>query len=209
MATLPFLEARLDDCVTQGASSTVYIPGRTKIYAGGHLYQNFTASLQKLKFDVTPGIKKAAQFAAVQDAFYVVMLTPYSGLRYKHWPDYVASLANSRATLIAGSTTVLQLQRVHRFGGVEYLRPIYKPVTGTVEVSRTRTGVTTTIAGTVDYTTGRVTISGHAGGDAYAWSGEFDIPVTFTDDEWTAELIGSKANPLMVSGSVKLEEISL
>ncbi len=207
---LQFLEARLDTRITEGAQSSIYVPGRLKLYAPtGTMKQNMLASFQILRFDVTPGIRSDAQFHQVQDAFYVVLLNQYEGLRYKHWPDYVATLNNSRATLIEGSTTVLQLQRKHSFGSIDYLRPIQKPVSPTVVVYRTRAAVTSAIAATIDYTTGRATISGHAGGDVYSWTGEFDIPVTFSDDEWTAEVIGSVNNQFMVSGSIKLEEIRL
>lgn len=210
MAQAPFLEWRLDDRITAGASATIAIPGRTKTYGPtGDLSQNFIGSIQTMKFDIVPGIRSAEQFFAVQDAFLIVLLTPYLGCRYKHWPDFRATLNNSRATLLEGSTTEVQLQRLHLFGGVEYLRAIYKPVASTVTVFRKRSAVTASIASTVDYTTGVATISGHADGDVYSWTGEFDIPVTFTDDEWSSQVIGyvGQDRLFQVSGSVKLEEI--
>lgn len=208
MAALPFLEARLDTRVSAGAEASVYVPGRVKRYtASGRLTQNFAASVQTMRFDVAPAVRTAAQFNAVRDAFFVVMLTPYAGLRFKNWGDYQATLSNSRATLVGESTTELQLQRLHTFGSIVYLRDIYKPVSATVY--RTRSGSTAAITASVNTATGIATISGHTAGDTYAWVGEFDIPVTFSDDEWTAQIIPGGASYLGVSGSIKLEEIRL
>ena len=51
------------------------------------------------------------------------------------------------------------------------------------------------------------TISGHTSGDTYSWTGEFDVPVTFTDDEWIAEMRGYTERLFMSSLPIKLEEI--
>ena len=44
-------------------------------------------------------------------------------------------------------------------------------------------------------------------GDTYTCEGEFDMPVTFTDDEWRAELQGNTNHLFAVSGSIPLEEL--
>jgi uncharacterized protein (TIGR02217 family) len=207
MAALPFLENRIDPKITQGAQGGPYVVGRTKRYgASGSLTQNFIASMPMHRYDLSHGVRSREDFQSVLDAFYVVMFTPYAGLRYKDWRDFKATQANSKLTLITGAT--YQLQRKHLFGGVTVLRDIKKPVTGTVVVYRTRSGSVTTATASIDYTTGIATISDHAGGDSYAWAGEFDVPVTFTDDEWTASLeIANDATAWMTSGAIKLEEI--
>lgn len=206
--TAAFLEQRLDTRITRGARGTPTQPGRTKVYLpDGRMRQNFTNSVALHKFEVSHGVRTAAEFHAVEDLFYVVMFTPYLGFRFRHERDYQLTQANSKLTLISGSNW--QINRKHTFGGVEFLRPIYKPVAGTIVVKRTRSGAVTTASATVDSTTGIATISGHAGGDTYTCEGQFDLPVTFVANEWGATLDGSSHNLLVVSGSIELEELRL
>ena len=74
---------------------------------------------------------------------------------------------------------------------------------------RTRAGVVTTASAAIAYTTGVATITGHVGGDTYTWTGEFDVPVTFSDDEWTGSLEVNTENLFVMSGAIKLEEVRL
>lgn len=204
---MAFLEQRLDARIEQGASGGPSVPGRTKTYLpSGKLRQNFLASAPIHHFDVSHGMRSNADHQAVLDTFYVVMFTPYEGFRFRYWADYKLTALNSRCTLISGST--YQLQRVHSFGGVEVLRPIYKPTSGVV-ITRTRSGVTSTATATVDTTTGIATISGHVSGDTYTPAGEFDIPVTFTDDAWVSQLQATITNVSIIPPVIKLEEIQL
>jgi len=204
---MAFLEQRIDARIEQGAQGGPVVPGRTKVYLpNGRLQQNFTASAPIHRFDISHGVRGQADYQLLLDMWMVVMFTPYAGFRFRDWGDYTATQANSRCTLITGST--YQLQRVHTFASIEVLRPIYKP-SGTVTVKRTRTGVVSTATATVDSTTGIATISGHTSGDTYTWEGQFDLPVTFTDDEWVAEMQGTTAGLFRVPGPIKLEEIRL
>jgi len=205
-----FLEQQLDVRITQGARGGP-VGGRGMVRRpSGWLDQEFHRSMSLHRYDVSHGVKSNAQFEIVLAMFYVVQFTPYLGFRFKDWRDYVATLANSRATFISGSTTQLQLQRVYAIGGVEHLRDIKKPTASpAATVYRTRSGSTASIGATVDTTTGIATISGHVGGDTYSWTGQFDVPVTFTDDEWIAELQGSTNRLFAVSQPIKLEEIRL
>lgn len=206
---MAFLEQRLDTRITHGAIGGPSVPGRVKRYLpNGELYQNFTSTRPVHRYDVSHGLRSRADFQTVLDAFYVVMFTPYTGLRYKDWRDFIATQANTRATLLAGSTTQLQLQRRHVFGGIQFLRDIKKPCAApTPTVYRTRSGSTSSISATVDTTTGIATISGHVNGDTYTWIGEFDVPVTFVDDEWTGSLEVNTENLHVNSAPIKLEEL--
>lgn len=205
---MTFLEQRLDTKITHGAIGGPTVTGRVKKYLpNGVLYQNFVSTRAVHKYDVSHGLRSRDDFQIVLDLWYVVMFTPYTGFRYKDWRDFIASQANTKASNIDGSTTDFQLQRRHAFGGLEHLRSVKKPVSETVVVYRTRAGSVTTATSTIDYTTGVAAISGHASGDTYTWSGEFDVPVTFTDDEWTGSLEVNTQNLHVMSGSIKLEEL--
>jgi uncharacterized protein (TIGR02217 family) len=208
--TVPvFLEQRLAETISEGAVGGPRITGRTKKYLpNGTLYQNFIATKATHAYDVAPALRSAADFQTMLDAFYVIMLTPYIGFRYKDWRDFTATQTNSKASSIGGSTTLFQLQRVHTFGGVTYLRDIKKPCASPAPViKRTRSAVVTTASATVDTTTGIATIAGHVALDTYTWEGEFDVPVTFVDDEWTGSLEVSTRDLHVQSMPIKLEEL--
>lgn len=200
MAAVPFLESRIDTRITQGAASSIQVVGRTKRYApNGRMVPNFAAARLKHHFDLSHGVRSRAQFQALVDAFYVVMLTPYTGLRLKDPRDFQALRTNtSLASLGSGNW---QLLRKHQFGGATVYRDIVKPVTGTVVVLDAGGSALTA---TVDYTTGIAAVTGTPA----SWTGEFDVPVTFTDDEWVATLeIATDAQAWMTSGAIKLEEL--
>ena len=110
------------------------------------------------------------------------------------------------------STDVYQLQRLYVFGSRTFTRPIYKPVSGKVTVFRTRSGTTTTITPSIiDLTLGRVTVTGHVGGDTYSWTGEFDVPVAFTSDMMEAVIENKNGGgfPHHLAFSIQVEEIRL
>jgi uncharacterized protein (TIGR02217 family) len=203
---MAFLEQRLDPRITVGAVFTETIPGRSLIrFPSGRLEQNFLSAAPLLTCELQHGIKTAADYQRVLDAWMVVMLTPYEGLRVKCWRDYQATQLNTTLTLISGSD--YQLQRKHTFGAVSVLRNITKPVTGTVVVYRLRTGVTTVATATIDYTTGIATITGHTVGDTYTWAGEFDFPMTFSTNEWQASLEANTAGVVVVAGTIAMEQL--
>lgn len=212
MAALTFLEAPIDDAVARGMERTLDDPSRTMLYGPtGQLTQNFKAAAMVYRYDLAPGIKYAEQFLSVQAIWHVVRKGangPYSGFLVKDWGDFKLTQSNSRLTLVTGS--VYQINRVYSytFGAItdESLRPIYKPAAGLI-VKRTRSGVVTTATATVDTTTGLATISGHAGGDTYTCVGSFLVPVTFSENQWTAKLDGGGKTMVVVSGSIKLEDI--
>ena len=206
---MAFLEQRLHDGVARGSRGGP-VTSRTKVYLpNGQLQQQFNYSRPLHRYDISFGIKTLDDFEAIRALFYVVMFTPYEGFRMRDWNDYEASPSSSTLTLVSGTTW--QLQRVYTVGGVSFVRDIVKPEAGSVTVYRTRAGVTSTIAPTIDTTTGRVTIAGHAEGDTYTWSGRFDVPVTFQDDDALAgiELDGLEDALLQGLPSILLEEVRL
>lgn len=207
---MAFLESRLDPKITRGAVRKVTQPGRRKTYVSGKLEQDFNNTLPTHTYEVSHGVRDAmvrdgltpqASYFKVLDLFYVVMFTPYEGFRFKDWADYRGVKDNTALSLISGS--IYQLQRKHTFGGVNFYRPIYKPVSGTVTVYNASD---VALTGTLDATTGQFTVD--SGTPSY-WVGEFDIPVTFVNDEWSAELEVHTENLHVINGTIPLEEIRL
>lgn len=110
--------------------------------------------------------------------------------RWKDWSDYKSCPA-SRAVdfedqLIGigdGTTTTFQLAKTYRSGGVDYVRPIRKPVDGTVLVGLQGSHRSETVHFEVDLTTGAVTFFDPPAAGARVTAGfEFDVPVRFDTD---------------------------
>ena len=199
---MTFLEARIRECVTEQTVFEVDHPSRVKVYAtGARLEQVFGNTPPVHRVDLAFGIRSKADFQACIDAFYVVMFTPYTGLRVKNWNDYQATKANSTLTQVSGTT--YQLQRKHVFGSITLKRNIYKPVSGHVAVYDASDNF---LSSTPSYTAGTVVVS--SGTPSY-WIGEFDLPMTFSDNKWRAKLELSTDNLYMANESVLMEEILL
>lgn len=203
MTALAFLEQRLDAKITQGATGGPTVPGRIKRYTGsGRLSQNFSAAAPIHRYDVSHGLRSAADYQTVLDLWYVVMFTPYSGFRFKDWRDFQATRSNTKLTLISGNTW--QLQRRHVAGSVEFLRDIVKPCASPAIIVYDAGG--TPLTASVDSETGIATVTGTPA----TWTGEFDVPVTFSDDDWVSSSLEVNTQNLhIMSASIKLEEIRL
>lgn len=198
---MAFLESRLDARIERGAKGGPTNPGRVKAYTrSGKLSQGFYASMPIHRFDVSHGIRSQADYQAILDLWYVVNFTPYTGFRFKDHRDFQATRTNTALTLISGST--YQLQRAYTVGATTFLRDIFKPVTGTVVVYNAAGAALTA---TVDYTTGQADVTG----TPETWAGEFDVPVTFTDNEWASSLEVHADNLHLRIDPIKLEELRL
>ena len=175
--------------------------------ASGRVKQVFGWSAPLHEYTISHGVLDGTRREQLLAMWYVVMFTPYEGFRFRDWTDYTATQANSRCSLITGST--YQLQRVYTVHGLEYVRAISKPVAG-AQIYRTRSGVVSPASASVNTATGVATISGHTAGDTYTWVGTFDVPVTFSGDEWVQAVESMTADGAVISApQIKLEEIRL
>lgn len=205
---MAFLEQRLSQRIERGATGGPVNRGRQMVRsAGGRMRQVFTWPEPLHTYTVSHGVLGQAQLEELRSLWYVVNFAPYEGFRFRDWGDYRATQANSRLTLITGAT--YQLQRVYTFAGVEFVRKIQKPVAGAV-VYRLRSTVTTVATASIDTATGIATITGHVSGDTYTWAGEFDVPVTFSDDTWVQQLEAMNAEGAVATmPAINVEEIIL
>lgn len=112
------------------------------------------------------------------------------GFRWKDWADYKSCPA-SRATVYDdqyigigdGVTTAFQLSKTYSSGGVDYVRPITKPVEGSVLVGLQGDARAELVDFEVDATTGTVTFYDAPPEGARITAGfEFDVPVRFDTD---------------------------
>jgi uncharacterized protein (TIGR02217 family) len=159
------------------------------------------------RYNISQAIRTNEDFEAVRSFFFNVYGMADS-FRFKDYADFRANQLNSRLTLITGAT--YQLERIYVTGARTLARPIYKPLSGGI-VYRTRASVVTTATASIDTTTGIATISGHVGGDTYTWSGEFDVPVSFSTDQMEAQIQNRHPNGeyLINWPSIELEEVRL
>lgn len=198
---MSILAQRLSPRIERGATRVILHPSRVKIYTGnGNLRQVFQSGRLKHTFDASHGVRSQADYMDLIGCFYAVMGTPYDGFLWRDWADYIATADNTTVTDLGGGT--YQLARVYSFGGVDFVRNITRPVNdGTLAVFNAGG---TPLTPTVDYTDGTFTV---ASGTPATWSGYFDVPVTFTDNEWRARLEVSTNNLHLVNESVMLEEV--
>jgi len=206
-----FAEAQLDPNITIGCKFTVQF-SRTKVYTqGGRLTQRFNWTKPKHILDLSYIPRPRTSYAWLLDLFYVVMANGYVGFRVKNWGDYFLTHENSWMTQVDGGEW--QLQRVHYFGEAIFKRDIYKPVPGTCRIYRHSGGlggfVSEATDATLDSTTGRATIPAHGAGDVYTVLGQFDLPMTFTNDEWVTNLEATVQDLYQSPDPILLEEILL
>ena len=120
-------------------------------------------------------------------AFHAARRGSQQGFRFKDWADF-----EGKDQLIGvgdGLTTVYQLQKTYTAGDASFVRPILKPVVGSVSVSIDEQIVTDF---TLDFTTGVLTFDQPPSVNAeIKASFEFDVPVVFENDQigWTLEAI--------------------
>ncbi len=113
------------------------------------------------------------------------------GFRWKDWSDFKSGAATAEVDkgdqVIArgdGETTVFQLIKTYSSGGFSYVRPILKPVLGTVTLGLDQDAQREGVDFEVDLATGRVIFSAPPLEQVEITAGfEFDVPVRFDTDK--------------------------
>lgn len=195
---MSFLEERLSERISFGArGGPAFSTQVAKSFSGFRsANQNWVMPLHR--YDISQCVRSNDDFEEMRAFFYNVK-GQLDGFRFKDWGDYLATIANT--TLVASGGD-WQLMRVYRKGVRTFSRPIYKPVDGTVVVYD---GANAPLPAVVDATTGLATVTGTPA----SWSGEFDVPVAFTNDLMEVEITSRNESQglLMSWPSVQLEEI--
>lgn len=112
------------------------------------------------------------------------------GFRWKDWADYKSAPASVdpdfEDQLIGigdGETRVFQIVKTYRSGSQSYVRPVAKPVLGTISVGIQGDRQTETINYAVDTTTGLIEFNSAPDQGVQITAGfEFDVPVRFDTD---------------------------
>lgn len=199
---MAFINARLLDCVSFGTSGGPTFVTRKIALKNGIVRRNPLRSRPLYRYHVLYRNIDPDNHRLVNDAF----IACYAGVhsfRLKDWHDYQAD-DELIGVAIAGAQE-MQLIKSYAFGSQSVERAIRKPVSGTV----TLTSNGSPLAATVDYATGIATFNGTAG-HLIRWSGEFDVPVMFEQDELPFSGEDRGAGGLFLTGDVPLvEDISV
>lgn len=159
--------------------------------SGGTEQRNINWAKARGEWDVSHGLKTEQQVEELL-AFFHARNGKAFGFRFKDWADYrlprwidtPGDLAPIQVTFTTdGHTNTFQIVKVYGDTAGFYVRPITKPVVGTVQLLNN--GVQT-FDFTVDNTTGIVTLGGGTAvttGHQIAVVCEFDVPCRFDTDD--------------------------
>ncbi len=200
---MDFIEERLLECVTFGTVGGPTFSTRKVVLKSGITRRNPRRSRPLYRYSLIYKNLTPSQHAEVINAFNAC----YGGVhsfRLKDWMDFEA-VDEQLSALGTGSPQSLQLIKTYEFGNSNNIvRPIRKPVHSTVILTANGTPISKTIssAGVVTFTA--------AASAVIRWSGEFDVPVMFEDDELLFSGNDRGVNGLFLTSDVSLiEDISV
>lgn len=197
---MQFNEARLLDAVAYGSEFGYRYKTRINELRSGVERRNsewerplgrYSVIYQNLKAD-DAGLVVAAHHACMGSLV---------GFRFKDWSDFTAT--NEPIGFGTGAPQTVQLIKKYTFGTFSNYRNIYKPVTAQLKVNGLN------VEANINYTTGKATLTAEEGAEI-TWSGEFDVPVRFADDDMSFSVDNfSPGSGYILNNDVELLEIRL
>ena len=188
---MAFIESpRFPDYISYGSEGGPSYSTQVDSIQSGYEARNQNWSVARYEYNVGVGVRGMDDLEALTSFFHEAR-GKFNTFRFKDWGDFTATSQNAvgRVLLVDG---VLRLAKV--YGSTSpYNRLITKPVSGTIVVAGSSSGFT------LDYTTGVIT--GASANDV--WTGEFDVPVRFDQDELPTNLESFEVG----SASVNLIEV--
>lgn len=164
---------------------------RTEIVtlANGFEERNTPWAHSRRHYDAGVGLRSLDDVEALI-SFFEARRGQLFGFRWKDWSDHKSCLPSGvvgpRDQLLGrgdGARTVFALQKLYRSGEQTYVRPIVKPVEGTVVVALAGDPAVAGVAFTVDAAKGLVTFATPPSQGVAVTAGfEFDVPARFATD---------------------------
>ncbi|MEM1298710.1 MAG: DUF2460 domain-containing protein [Pseudomonadota bacterium] len=196
---MSFHDVRFSPAISFGSSGG--IERRTEIVelVSGFEERNSPWSRSRRRYDAGLGVRSFDDLAEVL-AFFEARHGRLFAFRWKDWLDHKSSAPSVDVTpgdqLLEGIGPARQLVRRYTDNGGSYVRPITKPVPGTVRVAVG--GVELTQGGefAVDTETGLVTLISDPGASEVTAGFEFDVPVRFDTDVIEANLAAFEAGEI-------------
>ncbi|KNG92766.1 DUF2460 domain-containing protein [Pseudaestuariivita atlantica] len=157
--------------------------------ANGYEERNTPWSQARRRYDAGVGLRSLDDVAALI-AFFEAREGQLHGFRWKDWADFKSCLPTDEPAyedqVIGrgdGHRTAFQLVKTYRSGAQAQVRPILKPVEGTVRAGIQGTEQQDGLEYSVDTETGIVTFTQAPAEDLAVTAGfEFDVPVRFDTD---------------------------
>lgn len=182
-----FHEIRFPDTISRGARGGPERRTQIVTLASGDEERNASWANSRRRYDVSYGIRRADDLAAVV-AFFEARNGRLHGFRFKDWSDHrsgapsqVVSATDQPIGTGDSTKTTFQLVKQYRSGPQSWTRAITKLVAGSVRVAVN--GAELSSGWSVDPTTGLVTFSTPPAAGAIITAGfEFDVPVRFDSD---------------------------
>lgn len=206
MTITPFVEVQFPPTISVGAKGGPTFSTTVTTLSSGSEKRNVNWSRERARYDISTGLRVAADFHAYQKFFYARQGRAI-GFRFKDWGDYRCPFwttapgdLDALPTLFTtnAATATFQLTKTYGDAGATFTRTIKKVVAGSIKLynngvlmvggtggSQYQQDVNTgiiTLGATVTATTGRL-ITG---------SFEFDVPCRFDTDELNATLNGNE-----------------
>jgi uncharacterized protein (TIGR02217 family) len=186
---MSFHEVRFPDAIGRGARGGPERRTQVVELASGEEERNASWANSRRRYDVSYGIRRADDLAAVV-AFFEARGGRLHGFRFRDWADYRSCLpsqvpAPTDQNLGTGDgvTTAFQVVKRYASGAQTWVRAITRPVAGTVRIALDGGELAAEAGWSVDLTTGIVTFAAAPGpGVAVAAGFEFDVPVRFDSD---------------------------
>ena len=165
---------------------------RTEIVtlANGYEERNTPWAHSRRRYDAGLGLRSLDDVETLI-AFFEARRGQLFGFRWKDWSDYKSCLPSKdpdfEDQLIAngdGVTATFQLTKLYRSGQQTYVRPITKPVSGTVRAGVSGVVLQEAVHFSIDTMTGSLTfVDAPKPGAAVTAGFEFDVPARFDDDK--------------------------
>ncbi|MEM6851356.1 MAG: DUF2460 domain-containing protein [Pseudomonadota bacterium] len=188
---------------------------RTEIVTLGSGFEerNATWAHSRRRYNAGYGVKTLAEMEAVI-AFFEARLGRLYGFRWRDAFDHSSAIGGAAPAATDqpigigdGATASFQLAKTYASGGASYVRPIKKPVAGTVSLAVGGAVQTGGADYSVDATTGLISFDAGsipAPGAAITAGFEFDTPVRFDTDQLDINLAAFQAGDI---ASIPLIEI--
>jgi len=184
---MAFHEVRFPEAIGRGARGGPERRTQVVELASGDEERNASWANSRRRYDVSYGIRRADDLAAVV-AFFEARNGRLHGFRFKDWSDYRSGPPSQTPSPLDqpigtgdGTTTTFQLVKRYASGAQSWTRSITKPVMGTVRAALG--GVEQASGWSVNTATGVVTFAAAPSAGVAVTAGfEFDVPVRFDSD---------------------------
>ena len=170
---------------------------RTEIVtlSNGHEERNTPWEHSRRRYDAGAGLRSMDDLSKLI-SFFEARRAQLYGFRWKDWGDFKSCLPSKDISPLDqdigrgdGATRVFRLNKTYVSGEQSYVRPIHKPVRGTVQVALATDPKVETLEYTVNTDTGEITFASPPDIDVRVTAGfEFDVPVRFDTDRITASI---------------------